>query len=255
MNNSLSPRDYEQLSAYLDGEISSKERSQLEARLREDRDLSQALLELRQTRTVLRSLPRLRAPRNYTLSPSMVGHRAPRRFTFPRLDLTLQWGAMVATLLLALVVLGDFVGRGAQMQNLAASQSEVALAPEMDSMATAGEEAYPTPLPAGRSMLPETTPTEEGMTLLAEPPTDTMATEMMPVEPSGNLTVTMLITGTALQDGLPPEVGSVPDGMGGGDSEFSSGTGVNWLLGLEITLAVGAVSMALLAWWLRRSRS
>jgi anti-sigma factor RsiW len=65
----------EALSAYLDGQLTPKERSRLEKKLQASADLRAAMEEMRRTRAVLRSQPRLRAPRNFTLTPEMAGLR------------------------------------------------------------------------------------------------------------------------------------------------------------------------------------
>ena len=60
-----SSRDLEQLSAYLDGQLSRSDRSRLEARIHSDPAFASALEELRQTRALLRHTPQRRAPRNF----------------------------------------------------------------------------------------------------------------------------------------------------------------------------------------------
>lgn len=102
----ISPRDLESLSAYLDGQLTAREHARLEARLEEDQNLQVSLEELRRTRAALRSLPIIRAPRNFTLTPEMVGVRK----TLPRFYPTLRLSSVLAMLLLALVLLGDFLG-------------------------------------------------------------------------------------------------------------------------------------------------
>ncbi len=79
MTTQITPRDWETLSAYLDDQLSAPERHELENRLGKNPELSQGLEELRSTRMILRSLPKLRAPRNFTLTPSMAGQRIRRR--------------------------------------------------------------------------------------------------------------------------------------------------------------------------------
>ncbi len=104
MNIRLSPRDWEALSAYLDQQLNSIEHSRLEARLQAEPGLSKALEELRRTRLMLRSQPRLRVPHNFTLSPEMVGaSRSPSLYPAFRL------AAMIATLLFVIVFLGDWL--------------------------------------------------------------------------------------------------------------------------------------------------
>jgi anti-sigma factor RsiW len=113
----LSPRDWEILSAYLDRQLKPKEVASLEARLSANPDLSAALGELQRTRDALRSLPRMRAPRNFTLTPQMVGQRsalgrllAPRSRPAARLAPVFGFASALATFLLVLVLVGDWLG-------------------------------------------------------------------------------------------------------------------------------------------------
>lgn len=71
----LSNRDLERLSAYLDGALSEKEASRLEARLREEPNLRQAFRELKATAQMIASLSEASLPRSFTLTPEMVGIR------------------------------------------------------------------------------------------------------------------------------------------------------------------------------------
>ena len=105
MKNRISPRDQEMLSAYLDGQLSSKDIARLQVRLKDDRQMQVALEELRMTREALRSLPRLRAPRNFTLTPEMVSRRAvtARRPAYPAFG----FASLVASLLLVFVFVAD----------------------------------------------------------------------------------------------------------------------------------------------------
>ncbi|HNT23227.1 MAG TPA: hypothetical protein PKM21_02595 [Anaerolineales bacterium] len=103
----LSARDYEVLSAYLDGQLNSKERARLEARLITTPALQTTLDDLQKTRSLLRSLPRPRRPRSFVLTPQMVTTRQPKpRPLFPAFSLA----SAVSSLLLVLVMLGDFLG-------------------------------------------------------------------------------------------------------------------------------------------------
>jgi anti-sigma factor RsiW len=75
MTNRIQTPEWEALSAYLDNQLPEKDRARLEARLKRESELRQALEELRRTRAVLRSQRPLRAPRNFTLTPAMAGVR------------------------------------------------------------------------------------------------------------------------------------------------------------------------------------
>jgi len=69
-------RDMERLSAYLDGMLDARETRKLEERLTTDTELRKQLAELRTTVLALRSLPDVRLPRSFTLTPEMAGVRS-----------------------------------------------------------------------------------------------------------------------------------------------------------------------------------
>lgn len=109
MNRTISPQDIELLSAYLDRELSANQMAEVEVRLQTESELKDLFVELRRTRQVLRSLPVMRAPRNFTLTPEMAGIK-PRRenrlvLWFNRLRLS----SALAAILLVLVLMGDFL--------------------------------------------------------------------------------------------------------------------------------------------------
>lgn len=79
----MNRRDIELLSSYLDGQLKPSEAARLEARISTDRDLRAVLDDLRSTRTLLRQLPMRKAPRNFTLTPRMVGKNPPLPRTYP----------------------------------------------------------------------------------------------------------------------------------------------------------------------------
>ncbi len=79
-------RDIEQLSAYLDGQLSSSDSARIESRVSADPELASTLHDLRSARGILRKLPARKAPRNFTLTRKMVGLKPPlpRTFSFFR---------------------------------------------------------------------------------------------------------------------------------------------------------------------------
>lgn len=79
----MNRRDIELLSSYLDGQLKPSESARLEARLAADRDLRAVLDDLRSTRNLLRQLPARKAPRNFTLTPKMVGKNPPLPRAYP----------------------------------------------------------------------------------------------------------------------------------------------------------------------------
>jgi len=128
MATQITPRDWEAVSAYLDHQLSAKTQAQIEARLSNEPELRDALESLRRTRLILRSAPRLRAPRNFTLTPSMAGvkhgSRAPAG-AYPLLRLA----SMLATLFFVLVTVGSFVIQSSQPAQSIVMRSEIEVQP------------------------------------------------------------------------------------------------------------------------------
>jgi anti-sigma factor RsiW len=98
-------RDVEKLSAYLDGQLKPSERARLESRLQSDPELASVLKDLRQSRNILRQLPQRRAPRNFTLTPKMVGQKPPLPRSYP----VFRFATVLATLLLFFTFATNFV--------------------------------------------------------------------------------------------------------------------------------------------------
>jgi hypothetical protein len=94
----MKQRDIELLSSYLDGQLSSSDATRLEARLLVEPDLRSVLRDLRSTRSVLRQLPMRKAPRNFKLTPKMVGKNPP----LPRAYPVFRFTSVLATIMLFL---------------------------------------------------------------------------------------------------------------------------------------------------------
>jgi hypothetical protein len=92
----MKQRDIEILSSYLDGQMSSADAARLEARLRTDPEMRSVLQDLRGARSLLRQLPMRKAPRNFTLTPKMVGKNPPLPRSYP----VFKFSATLATILL-----------------------------------------------------------------------------------------------------------------------------------------------------------
>lgn len=103
MSTQLSPQDWEKLSAYLDNQLSARERRKLEERLRLQANLRAGLGELRRTKDILRSAPKLRPPRNFTLTEEMAGISSSRPRTYPVFRLAFA----MASILFVLTIAGD----------------------------------------------------------------------------------------------------------------------------------------------------
>jgi hypothetical protein len=174
--NSISSRDLQSLSAYLDSQLSRAEAARLEARLASEPDLAQALQALRHTRALLRRTPRRRIPRNFLLNSRMVGIRPP----IPRLVPALSWASAVAAALF-LITLGSSLivplSQSAPAPMMAAAP--LAVAGSSESLSTPATPA-PTGAPRMASALPQ--PTLQG-NVLALPPKTTQPTAHAAVNP------------------------------------------------------------------------
>lgn len=99
-------RELELLSAYLDGELHPTQRQALEARLQHEADLRDRLENLRKTKIMVGYLPRLRAPRHYTLTPEMVTVRPQKKQPFLG---TLRLASALAAILLVVLFGVEFL--------------------------------------------------------------------------------------------------------------------------------------------------
>src|SRR5687767_11314779 len=105
----MKPQDFDRLSAYIDHQLSPPEQADLERRLGREPELRAALAELRLTVKAVRSLPMVKPPRSFTLTPAQAGLPAGARRPRPTsLFGTLRLAATLSAVALALVVGGDF---------------------------------------------------------------------------------------------------------------------------------------------------
>jgi len=187
MNQQLTRQESDALSAYLDNALNHRDRQRLETQLQARPELRAALHELRQTQTLLRQAPVLRVPRNFTLTPEMVGLRSrpPRAYPVFQLAFTL------ASIFFALVIGGEVFFRSPA----ATPQTDLAMAPAAESlmaeataedsleMDTAQADIPPeeriigeTPIVGGggaTELAPQGTPSPEIIFTMAETPTPT----------------------------------------------------------------------------------
>lgn len=165
MSANLTDRDYELITAYLDGEMRDAERLSFEIRLASEPNLRAELDSIGQAVQLINALPLRKAPRDFTLKPAATNPsktpaspRPPARWLiFPATPL---FSALSTAAALALVILGGLL--------LTFNDSSLAPVPVpvMDIMSTR-EAPAPTPLPtiearAGQSVLiaPETPASE-----------------------------------------------------------------------------------------------
>lgn len=101
---SLSERELEMLSAYLDDALAPKDKQRFEERLARSLSLQKTMKEYTQLKVALRNLPQQPAPRNFTLSPEQARAHKPA----PKLYPAFSYVALTAVLLLALVFSTEF---------------------------------------------------------------------------------------------------------------------------------------------------
>ncbi len=105
-------RELELLSAYLDNQLAQTERAKLERRLAAEPKLQATLDDLRSVKTSLASLPKVKPPRNFTLTPKMLkarGLATPAR-PLTRLLPVVNIATALATVLFAVIITADLGG-------------------------------------------------------------------------------------------------------------------------------------------------
>lgn len=128
MADRISPKDFELLSAYLDGQVSAGERQRLDSRLAREADLRRALAQLRQTRELLRTAPHLQRPRSFALTPEMVKSRARLIRAFSAVRMV----SIVAGILFAFLFAGDLFFNSFRVGNIAFAPQAGEMAAEAD---------------------------------------------------------------------------------------------------------------------------
>jgi hypothetical protein len=154
----IPPRDLEILNTYLDDQLPPRKRDNFEARLENEPGLVTALAELRKTRAVLRTTPRLRAPHNFTLTPEMVGRiEVNKEALYPKLRLA----SAVAGFLFIMLVVGDFLGFSAVINRTSMDQAVPQIVALQEMAQTPNFEVVEAPAPQAFSM--ESTEIENNM--------------------------------------------------------------------------------------------
>ncbi len=107
MNRRINDREWQELSAHLDGQLSINQAARLDKKLQESPELRAAYEELNRVRLLLRSQPRLRAPRNFTISAQAAGVQSSRRTR--RLSPLFGLVSALASVMLVLLLAGEFL--------------------------------------------------------------------------------------------------------------------------------------------------
>lgn len=237
-------RDLEAISTYLDGQLTQGERTRLEARLQTDPGLREAYEQLHRTRAVLRSLPVMRAPRNFTLTPQMVKARKSPPPAYP----VLRLASVMATLLFVLVMVGDLM-----------TPRGTALAPVLEPQAEEGATLMQAPAETEAPLLesaPAAEPDEESRKTMAEdqaenqtaPPPGMMEMAAPTPEPTE---ATLLAPPAAAPDLSAEAGGSVSEQREREAARPLPATWNIWRI-LEVVFALVALATGLAAAFLRR---
>lgn len=127
-------RRQEMLTAYLDGALTPQERRNFERQLDSDAELRTQLQRQQLIKANLRELPRVRAPRNFTLDPALYGKPAPQAIQqwYP----LLRGATVVAAVFLVIVLSVDLFNVGGSAGTMTPSESLALRTQEL-----AGEEA------------------------------------------------------------------------------------------------------------------
>jgi hypothetical protein len=104
----------EALSAYLDDALTPAEKDRFEQLLATDETLRASLQEQRLIRASLGRLPRMRAPRNFTLDPALYGRPVPS--TSERLYPVMRTATALVAILFVVVLVLDFIPSGSRSQ-------------------------------------------------------------------------------------------------------------------------------------------
>ncbi|HRJ75092.1 MAG TPA: hypothetical protein PLX90_03795 [Anaerolineales bacterium] len=102
-------RDIENLSAYLDGQLSESESKRLKARLESDAELDSVLSDIRSARNILKVLPKRKSPKNFTLTRKMVGLKPPMPRTYPLFRLATIFATMLLVFSFSVNALSPYV--------------------------------------------------------------------------------------------------------------------------------------------------
>jgi hypothetical protein len=274
MKTKISPREWEALSAYLDEQLSPRRRAQIESRLETSPDFRQALEELSQTRSLLRSAPRPRAPRNFTLTPEMAGLRLGARQR-PSAYPVLRLASALAALFFVVIFAGELVARSIQPEPM-----QVSHAPQffMEPMGKGGGGGGGPEIPEASWEMPadaivpeaegEVMATEEMLSKAYEPPMPAAEAPNLMVTPLGLAAATPTLAGTAeekeavdaqeramqaapLEQDLGSEAQAEPAPLP--DEGETDAPSWSVLRALQVLLAILAVGSGLGAIYLRRS--
>lgn len=101
MTHSLTPKDYILISGYIDDVLSDTQKESVGKRILIDPAFKQAVDELVYTKRMLQSLPKIRAPHNFTLSPEKVKKTLRRQWFQPAWGMASAVSAVLTVIIFA----------------------------------------------------------------------------------------------------------------------------------------------------------
>jgi anti-sigma factor RsiW len=221
-------RDIEQLSAYLDGQLSPSDSARIESRISTDPELASVLSDLRSARGILRKLPARKAPRNFTLTRQMVGLKPP----MPRTFSFFRFSTAFATVLLMLTFAANSI-----LPRVSFGAAAPMAVQESFGMGGGGEAAATEAPVATEAPLVVEAPAATEAPLVGLAP---LATEVPP--PASEDTTRIAVTPTAeLSAAKEPEILSVPQDQPPVKPEAI--IPASWQIGLLIVSLLGALIM------------
>ena len=105
--------EIEQLSAYVDGQLTDSESKRLKARLDLDRELDSVLSDISFAKNILNQLPKRKSPRNFTLTRQMVGLKPPLPRTYPLFRLATVFATVLFVFSFSVNALSPYISFGA----------------------------------------------------------------------------------------------------------------------------------------------
>jgi len=194
MNKTPSFRDLENLSVYLDDQLSMADRARLEARFGSEPWLVNTLKELKQARVLMKNTPRKHVPRNFYLTPKMVGIRPPLPRSFP----VFRLASITTAIILFLTFAVNFL-------NPIAAAPSVALAPygigggcDSSIPGNCGDQAEVYPPIVGFGGEPKGSPSAEPPTTMSVAPVAPGTTTPEPTSESSSRTMEQPTEATSL---------------------------------------------------------
>jgi hypothetical protein len=165
MTDYLTDRDWELLSAFLDGEVTLEEKRRVESRLAADSNFRSAYQSLARTRGILRSVPDVKRRRNFFLNPSMV-----RPQGWLKILPVLNFSSTIAAVLAVIFFVLNLLPMGARSTQMA---PVLVSAPTLQ--VSYAQPAAAAPAEVQKNLLDQNAPADQLFAAPAAPPTEPLA--------------------------------------------------------------------------------